>query len=266
MSLGAMAIIFAAIVALAVPFSMSGLGGGATYVPVLVIAGIGIQEATTTSLFMIMLASLAATLVFGRNRTVDWRLLFAIVPFTIVGAFAGGLIASRVSTELLKVVLAAILCVGAFFMLRPAVEGHCPAFVPRWGLWKRTCGEYCYEVPMGLLIPCTLLIGFVASLIGIGGGLFLVPMLVLLFGCPARVSIGVSSSFVGLTALPGFLGHLVGGSPFDLWLALPLAAAAFAGASLGPVISLRTRVTRLKSILAIVLILLAVIMVIRIFV
>ena len=88
--------------------------------------------ASTTSLFMIMLASLAATLVFGRKKTVDWKLLFSIVPLAILGSFAGGYVAQFVSVLTLKIIFAAVLIIAAFFMLRPAKEGQSPSFMPQW--------------------------------------------------------------------------------------------------------------------------------------
>jgi len=254
-----------AVLFLAIPFSMVGQGGGSTYVPVLVAAGMEFHEAATTSLFMIMLASVAASLVFGRKKTIDWRLLLAIIPFAIAGSFIGGYLAQSIDTEILKILFAAVLGVAAFFMLRPVTEGQCPAFIPHRGRWARSIGEYRYEVPIGLLIPATALAGFVAGLIGVGGGLFLLPMLVLLFGCPTRISIGISSTYVGIIALPGFIGHLAGGSPFNFWAALPLAGAAFIGATLGPMLSLKFKVARLRTILAVVLIGLAGWMLINIF-
>jgi uncharacterized membrane protein YfcA len=233
---------------LAVPFSMVGQGGGSTYVPVLLMAGMAMHEASTTSLFMIMLASISATLVFGRKRTV------------------GGYIAQWVSGLVLKIIFAVVLGIAAFFMFRPATEGRSPKFMPQWMPWDRTCGEYQYQISMGVLIPAVALAGFIAGMIGVGGGLFVLPMLVLLFGCPTRIAIGISTTYVGITALPGFLGHLLGGDPFNIWIALPLAAAAFAGARIGPLISLRTSVAKLRVILAVVLIALSVWMVVKLFV
>lgn len=266
MSVIATIIACVAVFALAVPFSMVGQGGGSTYVPILLMTGMGMHESSTTSLFMIMLASIASTLVFGRKKTVDWKLLFAIVPFAIVGSFAGGYVAQWVSSIALKAIFIAVLGVAAFFMLRPATEGKRPDFMPAWYCWDRTCGEHQYQIAMGVLIPATILVGFISGLIGVGGGLFLLPMLMLLFGCPTRVAIGISSTYVGITALPGFLGHLMGGDPFNVWIALPLSAAAFIGASLGPVISLRTGVPRLRIILAIVLVALAAWMILKLFI
>lgn len=266
MSVIAAVIAFIVVLILAVPFSMVGQGGGSTYVPVLLAAGMEFHEASTTSLFMIMLASLAATLVFGRKKTVDWKLLFSIVPLAILGSFAGGYIAQLVSALVLKIIFAVVLIIAAFFMLRPATEGQSPSFMPEWWRWERHCGEYQYRISMGLLIPAAGLAGFIAGMIGVGGGLFVLPLLILLFGCPTRIAIGVSSTYVGIAALPGFIGHLAGGSSFNIWIALPLAAAAFAGATLGPMLSLKIGIRKLRVVLAIVLIALAVWMVVNIFV
>jgi len=266
MSVIATIVVCVAVLILAIPFSMVGQGGGSTYVPVLLVAGMDFHAASTTSLFMIMLASLGATLVFGRKKTVDWKLLFSIVPLAILGSFAGGYVAQFVSALVLKIIFAVVLIIAAFFMLRPATEGQCPSFMPQWMCWDRSCGEYHYRIPMGLLIPATAVAGFIAGMIGVGGGLFVLPLLVLLFGCPTRIAIGVSSTYVGIAALPGFIGHLVGGSAFNIWIALPLAAAAFIGATLGPMLSLKIGIRKLRVVLAIVLIALAVWMVVNIFV
>ncbi len=266
MSVIAAIIAFFAVLILAIPFSMVGQGGGSTYVPVLLAVGMSFYTASTTSLFMIMLASLAATLVFGRKRTVDWKLLFSIVPLAILGSFAGGYVAQLVNVLMLKIIFAVVLIIAAFFMLRPVKEGQSPSFMPQWGCWDRSCGEHRYRISLGLLIPSVGVAGFIAGMIGVGGGLFVLPLLILLFGVPTRIAIGVSSTYVGITALPGFIGHLVGGSAFNIWIALPLAAAAFIGASLGPVLSLKTSISRLRVVLAIVLVALAVWMVVNILV
>jgi uncharacterized protein len=266
MSVTALIIACIVVLILAIPFSMSGQGGGATYVPILLVAGMDFYAASTTSLFVVMLASLAATLVFGRKKTVDWKLLLTIIPLAVLGAFAGGYVAQFVSVLILKILFAVVLILAAFFMLRPATEGHIPSFMPQLGCWDRSCGEHRYRISLGLLIPATGVVGFIAGMIGVGGGLFLLPLLILLFGLPTRIAIGVSSTYVGIAALPGFVGHLAGGSGFNIWIALPLAAAAFIGATVGPRLSLKTSIPRLCGILSIILIALAIWMVVNIFV
>ncbi|MDD5094361.1 MAG: sulfite exporter TauE/SafE family protein [Dehalococcoidia bacterium] len=251
---------------LAIPFSMVGQGGGSTYVPILLAVGMGMHEASTTSLFMIMLASISATLVFGRSKTVDWRLLLAVAIPSLGSSFAGGFVAQWISVSALKITFAVVLMIAAVFMLRPVSnEGTAPAFMPRIKTWDRTCGGFEYRIDL-LVIPVVTLAGFIAGMIGVGGGLFVLPLLALLFGCPMRIAIGVSSTYVGLAATTGFVGHLAGGDPFDIWVALPLAAAAFIGARIGPSISLKTSIPTLRRVLAVILVGLAAWMIIKLFV
>lgn len=255
-----------AVMAVAVVFSMVGQGGGTLYVPILLALGVDFYSASTTSLFIIMVASLSATLIYGRRRVVDWKVLLTIAPLTLGFSFLGGFTAHWVAVPVLKIIFAVVLMITAIFLLRPVseVEGL-PSFVPQWGCWDRCCGEYSYRLSMPLVVGGTALAGFIAGMIGVGGGLFVLPLLVLLAGCPMRIGVGISATYVGISALAGFSGHLVTGH-FDPWIALPLAAAAFAGARVGPVISLRTNVRRLRLILAIVLIVASAWMTARVFI
>ncbi len=58
----------------AVVFSMLGQGGGTLYTPLQVLFGLDFHVAATTSLFLIMITSLSATLVFRKAKKVDWPL------------------------------------------------------------------------------------------------------------------------------------------------------------------------------------------------
>jgi uncharacterized protein len=265
MSITAIIIVCIIIMILAIPFSMTGQGGGTTYLPILLAVGINFHSASATSLFMVMMASFAATLIFGRKSNMDWKLLFTIIPLGIIGSFAGGYFAQFVSAIVLKIVFAIVLIISAFFMIQPTIEGQSPRYIPKWGCWERCCGEYRYSISLGLLIPASGIASFVAGMIGIGGGLFLLPLLMLLFGCPTRIAIGISSTYVGIAALTGFIGHLAGGSDFNIWTALPLASSAFIGATLGPRLSLKTNVSQLRVILSVVLFVLAIWTVFNIF-
>ena len=255
--MAAVLFLFIVMLAVAVVYSMVGLGGGTTYLPILLASGIQYLAASTVSLFMIMVASLATALVFGRKREVDWALFSAIVLPSIFGAFAGGFIAESVSSLTLKLLLAMTLLFAFAVMLRPVKEGTILGSMPQWFPWERSRGDYRYRISMGVLLPTVLLTGFISGMVGIAGGIFVLPLLVMLFGCPTRIAIGVMSPYVGIAALPGFLGHIIGGASFDIWLAIPLAVAVFAGASLGSRLSLRTSTFKLRTVLSAILLVLA---------
>ncbi len=250
----------------AVPFSMVGQGGGVAYVPLLEIAGIGTGAASTISLFMIAAVSVSAVLVFHSKKAIDWMFLLYIVPAAVVGSFLGGYIAHLINAPIFTVIFAAVLCMAAFLIFKHdySKAGQSHVFMPKLLVWKRAYGEYNYSVPLGILIPVMAMLGFIAGMLGIGGGLFLLPVLVLLFRVPMRITIGVSSVYVGFTALLGLAGHIAGGDVLSMGIAIPLAVAVFIGASVGSQMSHKTSLPNLKAMLAIILVGLAVAMLLKV--
>ena len=152
---------------------------------------------------------------------------------------------------------------ASLFMLRPVAEKETVS-ARRWGRWPRTMGAYSYVVRLPWLVPVTAVAGFVAGMIGISGGIFKMPAMVLLGGVPMRIAIGTSSFMVILTALAGLSGHLVSDSgSFDIFVALPLAVAAFVGGRLGSSLSTRVKPSTLRIYFAILLLLVAVWIIVR---
>lgn len=75
---------------LAIVMSMTGRGGGNFYVPVLLVAGIPVHEASTISQLILVVTATAAMVVFQKNKTVDWKLALFIDPPADIMAFFGG--------------------------------------------------------------------------------------------------------------------------------------------------------------------------------
>jgi uncharacterized membrane protein YfcA len=107
-----------------------------------------------------------------------------------------------------------------------------------WYLLRRRLGEYEYCLNLFVIVPIMILAGFVAGMLGVGGGLIKVPAVVLLGGVPMKIAVGSSSLMVGITALTGLLGHVLVGH-FEPKSALVLAIAVFLGAQLGARIGVR---------------------------
>lgn len=225
-------------------FSMVGIGGGVLYVPILLALGMSTHDAATTSLFVILGTSVSAFIRYHQRGYVDWKLALVIEPPTFIMAFVGGLIAGNIDALVLNSVFAVVLILVSFFMVRDIVEKE-DVLVQRWGYWQRALGDTTYIVRLPWLMPATTITGFIAGMIGISGGVFKVPAMVLLGSVPMRIAIGTSSLMVGFTALAGLSGHIIGGS-LDIIVALPLAAAAAVGGWLGSTISVQTRTRILR--------------------
>ena len=216
----------------AVLFSMLGQGGGVLYTPVQVWSGIDFHVAAATSLFLIMVTSLSATIVFRKAKRVDWPLAIVLESVTCTGGLAGGLASSRFSGAFLSITFAAVVAFAALFMVGDFHrERACPA---RRGFfrWRREFGGEVYCVNLLLALPISFLAGALSGLVGVGGGILKVPMMVLLFGIPMGIAVGSSAFMVGLTAAGGFAGHVAQGH-WDWLTAVVLAVAVFIGGQIG---------------------------------
>ena len=233
---------------IAVLMAMTGRGGGNFYVPVMVAAGSPMHQAATTAQIILFCTACAALLVFQKSKNIDWKLAMMIDPPTDVMALVGGYFAHEFQGNMLKLVFAALLVLAGFFMLHPAKEISLISN-KRFGFWRRKFGEHEYVVNLWLAIPITACTGFVAGMVGISGGSFKIPLMVLACGVPMRVAVGTSSAMVAATALMGFVGHTAGGD-LNMQHAVPFAILAIIGGLLGGKFSLQTKPKSLKKIFA----------------
>ncbi len=230
----------------AIIFSMLGQGGGVLYTPIQVWAGIKIHEAAATSLFLIMVVSLSASLVFRKAKKIDWPLTIVLELATIVGAFIGGLSSAGVSGGTMSLLFSAVVLVAGLLMIcqpAPKVPGK-RRWRPLLG-WQRRVGEQVYQVDLAIGLPASFLAGLAAGMVGVGGGILKVPLMVVLLGVPLDIAIGSSALMIGMTAAGGFAGHLVNGH-WAWRFSLVLAVAVFVGGQIGSRISIRLNKQKLK--------------------
>jgi len=246
------------ILAIAVSMSMVGKGGGNFYVIALVIAGISMHQAATTSQLIMMATSLTSMIIFNKHKRVDWKLAVMIEVPTAIMAFVGGYFASSTEDFTLKLMFAVLFALISLFMLMPVKDKPINKS-GKIGYWNRKYGGYEYTVNLWLILPITAAVGFFAGAIGISGGAFKVPLMVLLCGVPMEIAVGTSTAMVATTAMMGFAGHMVNGS-FDPAFAFPLVIAAVAGGIIGSKCAVRSKPRNLKKIFAATNLLAAVIM------
>jgi len=234
--------------AIALVFSMLGQGGGSLYTPLQVWLGVGFHQAAATSLFLIMVTSASASLVFHKARKIDWPLAVVLETVTAVGGFAGGVGSEWFSGAALSVVFAVVIAAASLFMIRPMAERQ-PCGRGAGGIlaWKRSLAGQEYCVNLALALPLSFAAGIVSGMVGVGGGLIKVPLMVLALGVPMDIAVGSSALMVGLTASGGFVGHLVTGH-WDWRLSLILAAAVFVGGQIGSRLTLKVNKAMLKKV------------------
>lgn len=238
-------LLFILMFGVAIVFSMLGLGGGVLYTPIQVWAGTGFHEAVATTLFLICVTSLSASLVFRKANKIDWPLVLVLETSTVIGGFLGGRWSGDFTGETLSMCFAAVVAGAACLMIRPLKPraGHEPKTGLFW--WERRLDDQAYSVNLALALPISFLAGLICGLVGVGGGIIKIPMMVLLFGVPMDIAVGSSALMIGITAAGGFSGHVFSGH-WDWRTSLVLGIAVFAGGQIGSRIAVGLEKAKLK--------------------
>lgn len=231
----------------AVAMTMVGKGGGNFYVVILVMAGIPMHEAATTGQFILFSASVAAMLIFHKKKTISWPLAFSIGGLTALFALAGGYFSHGLSGFTMKIVFSAMLFASGIVMLLPKPKEK--TGVGGVGIVQLKAGGETYRINLWLALPVTVLTGLGSGMVGVSGGSFLVPLMVVACGVPMHIAVGTSSSLIAAIALTGFAGHAVHGDFNPVW-ALPLAGVTILGGALGGRLALKTKPKHLKQLFA----------------
>ena len=249
------------IMLIAFVMTMTGRGGGNFYVLTLVIAGIGMNISASTGQFILMCSSLMAAILFSKQKMNHWKLTILLGVLLFISAMAGGFLGQYFDEKILKLLFAIAMFIAAFFMLKKPKQqlknNH------KWVI-SLTSNKECFQVNLLVTLPIVLVTGFISGMVGVSGGSFLVPLMILTMSVPMQVAIGTSTTLVFISAAAGFFGHL-GAGFFDYNLAIPLAIAGIIGGFAGAKIALKSKPKNLKYLFAGTQIIASVIMIINIF-
>jgi len=186
---------FIIILVISTVFSMFGKGGGSLYTPVLVMMGLPLDVSIVTALFLNLVTAMVATIVFARNKLVDFKFCGVFLPGTIIGSLVGALLSSRAPRELLLGIFSVFLYGAGALMAFSKKE------IPGQAVKSLTVKL------IVLIVGFSLGVGVLSSLIGVGGGLVIFPFLVLYMKYPAQKAAGANSFIVAVSSLVGTAGH-----------------------------------------------------------
>jgi uncharacterized membrane protein YfcA len=242
-------IVYSLIFVVAVAMTMVGKGGGNFYVVILAIANMPMHEAATTGQFILFSASVAAMIIFQKNKSVSWGLAVLIGIFTALSALGGGYFSHLFSGFSLKLIFSVMLLIAGIVMLISVSENKTTLKNNQLGVIKIKSDNKIYNVNLWIALPTTVLTGFASGMVGVSGGSFLVPLMVLACGVPMHIAVGTASTLIATTSLMGFTGHAVQGD-FNASWAIPLAFITILGGVLGGKFALKTKPKHLKKLFA----------------
>jgi uncharacterized membrane protein YfcA len=227
--------IIVAIFIVAVLYSSVGHGGASGYLAVMAFLSVAPEVTRPTALVLNLFVASIATIQFYRSGYFSWRIFLPFAVASIPLAFVGGMI--HLPTNVYKIILGAVL-VFAAFRLAINLKGD----------------EDVREPPIvwGLLIGAV--IGLLSGLVGVGGGIFLTPVLLLARWSETKTAAGVSAMFILVNSISGLAGNFRQAMELssDVWLWI---VAAVAGGIIGSTLgSRRFNSLTLRRVLALVLV------------
>ena len=226
-------------------FSMLGLGGALIYVPILKWAGFPVKEvAIPLALLLNGFTTLIALIAYFRNKLVDVKGGLAMTIFAFAFAPIGAVVSNKLPVNILLIFFSIAIFAAAGRML---LMSRRPEPKEIMSLKKRAI--------IGAVIGG--FAGFVAGLLGIGGGFIMAPLLMWM-GYETKKAAATSAFAVAFSSFSGFLGHAAQGH-FYWTLTISLTIAVIIGAWLGSnFMATKAKSQRVKQIFALVLFVIAV--------
>jgi len=249
-------------IAVGIPASMCGLGGGFILVPTLILVfGLAPQYAIAISLVAMCGTTISATLGYIKQKRVDYKLAILYDIFDIPGVIVGAYLTTILPQNVLVGSCGLFILVLSVLMLRnirtkKQSKISCVEEINPEDGWNRKVSdcmnnvfEYNIRKPSFIVIS-SLLSGLVTGLAGLGGGITDTTTMMLL-GVPAHIAIASSELAMALTNGVGVLTHgLLQNIPWDY--ALPVTIGTIIGAQIGVIFAKRTKQKTLKTILTLI--------------
>ena len=195
-------------------YAMAGFGGGSTYIALLAISGLPLTAIPIVALSCNLIVSTQGSILLTKRGFAQWRILRPLLVASIPCAFIGGAWGLPESAFLVLLAVALTLA-GAAMILQ--------------NVMAKEDAETSKIPNVGVLMGTGVLLGLLAGMTGIGGGIYLAPIMHLCRWGRAQSIATCTSLFIALNSLAGLLGQLTKGErlleslPLVVVIACPIA-------------------------------------------
>lgn len=197
-------------------YSSVGLGGGSSYTALMAIFGISYQIIPTTSLTLNLIVTSIGVINFWRNGHGRMSLIVPFMVTSIPSAYlAGTLILSKDIFQLLLLMTLMLVVIRIYFLNNLKFSFQLSGVI-----------KWVFILSLGAVL------GFVAGTVGVGGGIYLVP-LIIMFGLGSEKEAATAGAlFIWVNSLAGIIARAQGGA-FNPEFILPLSGAVIVGGFTG---------------------------------
>ena len=216
-------------------YSSVGFGGGSTYLALLLLWGIPYAVFPVIALSCNIIVVTGNCINYTRAGNLDLKFLAPYLVGSIPMAFIGGVLS--IEKELFEILLFIILLLAGLFLLI------------NFKTYDDNEENY-RKIPLPLSLLIGGILGFVSGVIGIGGGIFLSPILFLLRAAKTKIIITAASVFILINSLSGIIGQLTKKQVLEeiinYW---PLLIAVLVGGQIGNFLNIKILPTKILAII-----------------
>lgn len=212
-----------------------GIGGGVFIVPALVFfLAFSQHRAQGTSLAIVLALSLSSVIAYSYYQSVNLLVAGEIAIGGVLGAMIGGTIVAKIKNKQLRRLFSLFMVAAAIKMIYDGCMGH----TGHAGAVALVSGLSLSGALLGL--GTGLLAGFLSSLLGVGGGIVMVPMITMFLGFSQQQAQGISLAAMMPIAFTGMLKHhKLGNVEFKVatWVTLGAVVGAVIGSKLAHILN-----------------------------
>ena len=240
--------------------TLIGAGGGFILLPVLLLLfpDLDPEVLTSISLAVVFINATSGSLAYSRLKRIDYRSGIILAVATLPGAIIGAYTTQYIPRKAFDIVLGVLLLgVSTFLLLKP--QWQATALITKRHRAHRTVTDregttYSYSFNMVTGVLVSIVVGFLSSLLGIGGGIIHVPLLTTVLHFPVPIATATSHFILAIMSLAGTAAHIAQGNLTAGWpYVLTIGAGTVVGAQVGAWASHRTKPEWIIRILAVAL-------------
>ncbi|MFD1292419.1 sulfite exporter TauE/SafE family protein [Lutibacter holmesii] len=210
---------------IAILYSSVGFGGGSSYLAVLALSSLVFTQIRAIALLCNIVVVSGSTFIYAKNKLLNWKKIIPLVATSLPLAFIGGYL--KITQTFFYILLGITLLAAAFLM------------------WT---SEYIQKKSKDIDLKKSIskdasyggFIGFISGMVGIGGGIFLAPLLHLTnWETPKKIA-ATSSFFILINSIAGLLGQYLNPNfSIEPTITIILMCTVFFGGQIGTRISVK---------------------------
>ncbi len=198
-----------------------GLGGGIIMVPFLtIVTGLDIKTAVPVSVTATVVTSIASSNEYLKKGMVDLELSLILALFMVIGTITGSSLSPYIPSHYIQLTLTIVVLYTAVSLLKDKKVAEDSKLILN------------RNKNIVLSAGIAIFTGILSGLVGIGGGVIIVPVLYLLVGLPLSTSRGTSSLMIGFSAAAASTVYLLAGQ-IDFQIATAVILGIIVGGKIG---------------------------------